>query len=215
MRGRVAIAAPALIAALAVLAAAPASARDYGVEGRTWAIAEPDLSDQIDARLRTLDLARLNAALRDRAAAYVDRPPPVPGIVHARETRTRTVDPSIVLSRDIRDHAGRVVAKAGTVVNPLAVKPLSKAIRFIDGDDPRQVAWATATPAADVVVLVKGSPAALARKHKRRFYVDQRGRLARRFGIAAVPATVAQEGLILKVTETPPDAPGDGRGDRP
>lgn len=209
MRGRVAI------AALALIAAAPASGRDYGVEGRTWAIAEPDLSDQIDARLRTLDVARLNAALRDRAAAYVDRPPPVPGIVHARETRTWTVDPAIVVSRDIRDHAGRVVAKAGTTVNPLAVKPLSKAIRFIDGDDAGQVAWALAKPTADVLVLVKGSPAALARTHKRRFYVDQRGRLARRFGIAAVPATVAQEGLILRITETPAaDAGQDQTGDR-
>ena len=52
-----------MVMALAAAAPMPAGAKDLGVRGATWPVAEPDLLAQIEARLSELDrsgeLARL------------------------------------------------------------------------------------------------------------------------------------------------------------
>ena len=75
-------AAPFLVAGL--LMAAPASARDYGQQGTVWSVIEPDLLEQIHARLTHLEntgeTAKLNEELKRRTIARVNRPEPVAGI---------------------------------------------------------------------------------------------------------------------------------------
>lgn len=198
-------------AALAGLlyAAIPAAAKDYGQQGTVFPIVEPDLLEQIRAKLQRLEAsgetARLNADLKKRTIAQVNRPEPVAGLRVASSPRQWMFDPTITVEADIRDDKGRLIISAGTRVNPLDTVSLRQKLIFIDGDDAAQLAWAIKVhKAADAkLILVKGAPLDLMRTRQRRFYFDQGGSLVKRFGIHAVPAIVEQQGRILMVREVP------------
>ena len=195
--------------ALAVLTAAgmPASAADLGVRGATWPIAEPDLLEEIEARLmemeRTGELARLETVARSRARSRLEEPDPVLGIGPAREARSRLFDPSIVVERDIRLPDGTLIAAAGTRVNPLARHALSRDLLFVDGRREAEIAWALNHAKPAKIVLLAGRPLDLARTHGRAFFFDQGGRLAARFGLRFTPALVEQAGTRLRISEIP------------
>jgi len=67
-------------------------ARDYGQHGTVWPVIEPDLLQQIHARLtqleKTGETARLNEELKRRTIARVNRPEPVTGLSLAPATRS-------------------------------------------------------------------------------------------------------------------------------
>lgn len=199
------------LAALAGLlyATTPAAAKDYGQQGTVFPIVEPDLLEQIRAKLQRLEAsgetARLNADLKKRTIARVNRPEPVAGLRVASSPRQWTFDPTITVEADISDDKGRLIIAAGTRVNPLDTVGLRKKLIFIDGDDAAQLAWAIKVhKAADAkLILVKGAPLDLMRARQRRFYFDQGGTLVKRFGIRAVPAIVEQQGRILHLREVP------------
>lgn len=192
-----------------LLASAPAAARDYGQQGTVFPIVEPDLLEQIRAKLQRLEAsgetARLNADLKKRTIARVNRPEPVAGLGVAMALRQWRFDPTITVEADISDDKGRLIIAAGTRVNPLDTVGLRQKLVFIDGDDAGQLAWAFARyKQADAkFILVKGAPLELMRARQRRFYFDQGGSFVKRFGIHAVPAIVEQQGRILLVREVP------------
>lgn len=200
---------PICATALALIVAAQASARDYGQQGTVWPVIEPDLLQQIHARLQHLEAtgetARLNEELKRRTIARVNRPEPVAGITSASATRVWRFDPTITVERDIADDKGRVIIAAGTRVNPLDTVPLRQSLVFLDGDDPAQLAWAAQRYGATraKLILVRGAPLELMKARQRRFYFDQGGNLVKHFGIRAVPATVEQQGRALVITEAP------------
>lgn len=199
------------LAALAGLlyATAPAAAKDYGQQGTVFPIVEPDLLEQIRAKLQRLEAsgetARLNADLKKRTIARVNRPEPVAGLRVASNPRQWTFDPTITVEADISDDKGRLIIAAGTRVNPLDTVGLRQKLIFIDGDDAQQLAWAIKSyKQADAkLILVNGAPLDLMRARLRRFYFDQGGTLVKRFGIRAVPAIVEQQGRILHLREVP------------
>lgn len=200
---------PICATALALIVASQASARDYGQQGTVWPVIEPDLLQQIHARLtqleKTGETARLNEELKRRTIARVNRPVPVAGLTLASAARSWRFDPTITVERNIADDKGRVIIAAGTRVNPLDTVPLRNPLVFLDGDDPAQLAWAarrySATKAK--LILVRGAPLELMKSRQRRFYFDQGGTLVKHFGIRAVPATVEQQGRVLLITEQP------------
>ena len=207
---------PAAMLLAATLAALPVagvpsavSAKDLGVRGATWAIAEPDLLDEIEARLlemrRSGELARLEEEAGARARRSLEEPIPVPGIAPAREERSRLFDPAIVIERDIRTPDGTLIAAAGTRVNPLERMPLTRELLFVDGRRAAEVAWALAHDRPAKIVLLAGRPLDLMRKHGRAFFFDTGGTLAARFGIAATPSLVERAGIRLRITEIPVD----------
>ena len=114
-----------LAAALLLAAALPGvvSAKDLGVRGATWPVAEPDLLAQIEARLLEMErsgaLARLESEARANARRKLEEPDAAPGIAPARERRSRLWDPAITVARDIGTADGVPIAAAGTRVNPL------------------------------------------------------------------------------------------------
>ena len=198
----------AALALAAVLGASgPASAKDLGVRGATWPIAEADLLEEIEARLtamqRSGELARIEREARSRARSGLEEPEPVSGIAPARETRSRLFDPAIVVERDIRLPDGTLIAAAGTRVNPLASHALSRDLLFVDGRRDVEIAWALKHSKAAKIVLLAGRPLDLARTHGRAFFFDQGGRLATRFGLRFTPALVEQAGSQLRITEIP------------
>ncbi len=202
----------ALLVGLSFVVTAPeAWAKDLGVRGATWPVAEPDLLEEIETRLielqRSGELARLEDEARTRARQSLEEPEPVPGIASAREQRNRLFDPSISVAQDIRTADGTLIAAAGTRVNPLERLPLTRDLLFVDGRREAEIAWALARerkggrPAK--IVLVAGRPLDLMRRHRRPFFFDTGGRLAARFGIAATPTLVEQDGTMLRITEVP------------
>jgi conjugal transfer pilus assembly protein TraW len=184
-----------------------AAARDFGVQGQTWGIAEPDLLSTIGSRLAQMQanggIDRMQRDLAAKAEARVRRPGPVAGLTAAIEPRRWSHDPAIVLDADIRDQKGRLIAARGTRVNPLSFVTLTQDLVFLDGDDEAQVAWAMGRwgLAKAKIILVSGSPFDLMKAHQRRFFFDQRGSLTTKFGIAHLPAIVRADGDLLAVEE--------------
>lgn len=182
-------------------------AKDYGVHGHTFEITEPDLLKQITGKLNQLDAAgELNAhneVLKARAQKSIQRPAPVSNITKATTSRIFTYDPAITVPYDLKDHKGQVFHKAGTRVNPLSFREMTKSLVFIDGDDAKQAAWAMKnfTELNAKIILTSGSPFELMETHDRPIYFDQEGRITGKLGIKHVPAVVSQEGLLLKIEE--------------
>ncbi len=202
----------------AVIAALPvagigsvASAKDLGVRGATWPVAEPDLLLEIEARLlamqRSGDLARLEDEARARARQSLEEPEPVPGIAPARKRRSRLFDPSIAVARDIRTPDGTLIAAAGTRINPVERLPLTRDLIFVDGRREAEIGWALARERENgrptKIVLLAGRPLDLMRRHRRPFFFDTGGGLAARFGIAVTPTLIEQDGVRLRLTEIP------------
>ena len=196
-----------VLATAATLLALPAAAKDLGVRGATWPVAEPDLLEEIETRLielqRSGELARLENEARARARRSLEEPEPVPGIAPAREQRSRLFDPGITVAQDIRTADGTLIAAVGTRVNPLERLPLTRDLIFIDGRREAEIAWALGHGRPAKIVLLAGRPLDLMRRHRRPFFFDTGGRLAARFGIAATPTLVEQDGVRLRLTEIP------------
>ena len=125
LRGRHALAAVWLAGVLD--AAMPVAARDLGVLGETWRIAEADLLDRIEQQLveleRSGERARLDEEAKARARERLEAPEPVPGIQPARVSRTWLFDPAITVQENIVGPDGAVIAAAGTRIEPLAHRP--------------------------------------------------------------------------------------------
>lgn len=183
-------------------------ARDLGVVGPVYPIAEQDMLQTIEQRLTALkesgELARIEEDAKTRYQAYVERPEGV-RLPRATQNRTYYVDPSLTVPYDIKDHEGRIIHPAGTTINPLDYMTLSKQLLFFDGDDPVQVEWARSMVDGDPLhikpILTNGPVLALMKEWQVRLYFDQRGQLAEQFGIQAVPVTLRQDGKMLKVVE--------------
>ena len=199
-------AAPFLAAAL-LLGSPAARSKDLGVRGAIWPVAEPDLLAQIEARLvemeRSGELARLEQEARVNARRMLEEPDPAPGIAPAIEERSRLFDPAVTVARDIRTADGTLIAAAGTRVNPLERVTLARDLLFVNGRRPAEIAWALEHDRPVKIVLLAGRPLDLMRQYRRPFFFDQGGRLAARFGIAATPSLVEQEGAGLRITEIP------------
>ena len=203
--------------ALALPLFSPVSAKDLGVRGTTWPVAEPDLLERIEARLsameRSGELARHESQARARARSRLEAPEPVPGIAPARERRSRTFDPSVVVDRDLLAPDGTLLAAAGTRIDPFAHSPLTRDLLFIDGRRPAEVAWALGHEGPSKIVLLAGRPLALARRHGRTFFFDQGGRLKERLGLRFTPSLVTRDGAHLRIDEIPlEDGAGAGMG---
>ena len=177
------------------LGALSASARDLGVRGATWPVAEPDLLAGIEARLidmvRSGEMERVQEEARERARRSLEEPEPVPGIVPATRQHTRRFDPAIVVAEDIVGPNGEAIAAAGTRIDPFDHAPLTADVLFVDGRREAEIAWALAHERPAKIVLLAGRPLDLMRRHGRPFYFDIGGRLSERFAIRATPTVLA------------------------
>ncbi len=169
--------------------------------GPSYPITEPDMLEAIQDKLKSMEkngrLGQLQKEAIERSKQSIERPDPVKGIVKTRQPRTFYFDPSWRVPRDITTPEGKVIARAGEMVNPLDYVPLSNHLFFFDQSDPKQVKKAAEIlkrfKGAVKPILVAGEPLALTRQWKRQVYFDQSGHLVRRFGIKQVPALVSQE----------------------
>ena len=199
------------VLAAATCWALSAQAANLGTIGPTYPVAEKNLLDVIMARLRAKEasgeLKRHEQEARDRAAYAVNNPRPVDGLRRAQAARTFYFDPSFTLQSNVIDGNGAVLFPAGTRKNPLEVVSLSKHLLFFDARDPGQVARARELiehyQGKVKPILVGGSYLDLMKRWNKPVFYDQEGTLVRKFGIAAVPAIVSQEGQRLRIDEVP------------
>ncbi len=184
-------------------------AKNFGTFGETYPITETDFLEFIQSKALAYQKSgqwqeTLNST-RDQAEKYRDRPTMVDGLSKAVVSKVWDFDPSITLDHNISTPDGKLIAIAGTRINPLVYVPLSKTLIFIDADDKSQVLWAVKLDeelvGKDKVILVNGSVLAQEGAFKKAVYFDQGGRLVKRFSIEHTPATVAQNGLKLRIHE--------------
>ncbi|MBA8667342.1 type-F conjugative transfer system protein TraW [Holosporaceae bacterium 'Namur'] len=180
------------------------NAKDFGISGHTYEIAEEDIIEFINKKLASADLNKINEDMKERTRQYIERPPQVEGIIQAKEDKVFYYDPTYTLDRDIIDHNGTIIHFKGKKVNPLEYIPLREALLFIDGDNERHIELAleerNKREGKVKIILTKGSPLKLQRKHKVWIYFDQGGLITKKFGIKEVPAVVEQEGLKLRIS---------------
>ena len=182
-----------------------AQAKDLGVYGETFPIAEENLLKVIQLKLKAMEengeLAHVQQKLAQKAGEKIRRPSPVKGLIKTQTPRRWFYDPSMTVESDIKDPKGNLIAAQGTVINPLDKMSWGVPLLFLDGNDPAQVAWAEAQHSLAKWVLVKGSPVELEEKLKRPVYFDQAGMLVNKFGIRAVPCRISQKDKKLLVEE--------------
>lgn len=184
--------------------------KDFGVQGTTYPVSEESLLEHIKGQLATIPEATLRIKqleVQERVKQSVLNPTAVQGKHKAITYRRTTIDPSITLDKDIRDHQGHIIATKGRTVNPLTTVQLKDSLLIFDGTDPDQIKWAEGQGDHTKWILIKGRPFHVMKQHGRVVYFDQGGAICRQFKIAAVPAVVRQNGLLLEIKE------GFGGGD--
>jgi len=186
----------------------PLYAKDCGVVGEVYPIAEEDFVVFIKKQLNTMKgtpkYNQLQQRLKDGIDQKVDRPHPVEGVSVTQTPKTFTIDPSIVLSDPLVNTQGKVIVPAGTKINPLSKVTLHSVLLFYNADDVAQVDWVNEKlkqfPHAKLI-LVGGSVHSQVEAFKQPVYFDQEGRLTTYFKITQVPAMVQQKELLLEVSE--------------
>ena len=196
-------------AVLMCIGSASAQEKPKEAEGPTYPIGEPDMLQDIDAKLKAMqasgEMAKKQKEAIDRATHTAQYPKPVAGLGKVTRAKTYYFDPSIIATKQINDATGKQVVAAGTKVNPLDYVGLDEWLLFFDATDPKQVALAEKVGEkfawAIKPILVDGGPMDLMRKWKRKVYFDQGGSLVKKLGIQNVPALVSQEGKVLRIDE--------------
>jgi len=184
-------------------------ARDLGNIGPVYPIAETDalvfFKQRATDRVASGEHDQWFDEAKDSAQATARRPQGV-RLPRAQEHRTTEFNPRLTLDADLLDDKGQIIYPAGTVVNPLEIRPLTKTLCFIDGDDQEQVQWMKTYCIDDVrnkLILVNGDIQDVSKQIDRRLYFDQRSFLVQKFSIAALPAAIRQHGEALYVQEFP------------
>ncbi|MDP5012431.1 MAG: hypothetical protein NWR39_00270 [Pseudomonadota bacterium] len=180
---------------------------DLGVVGTVFPIKERNIMTVMQEKLASPMGKKLlhdfETRLKDAGDSKHYLPTPNATLTATTEHRTYLFNPSISLDRDLADHNGTRFYQAGRKVNPLNQITLSKEYLFIDGDRPRQVAWALnyKKSKAAMIILVKGDPMRLMRDAGVQVFFDQEEAMAKRFQLTHVPCSMAQEGTNLRITE--------------
>ena len=187
----------------------PVYAKDLGKIGETYPIKEIDLLDFIQTRLKQMqqsgELEKINKQMVATIKKRSYRPTPVKEISPTKAYRKWFIDPSVSIKNNILDAEGKVIVKAGTVVNPFNHVTLKSTFIFYDGDNKSQVAWAMKQDkllkGRTKLVLINGSIVEQINIFKKKVLFDQNGQLVNKLKIQHTPALAAQEGLQIKVEE--------------
>jgi conjugal transfer pilus assembly protein TraW len=198
------------VAALALAVAwSAASGENLGRIGNTYPVTEMDARQFLEAELakQSKSGTALQDSSRKAAAAFLAELPPIEGIGRADRNRTRYVDTTLVLERDVADENGSVLVRAGTRIDPMQRAELDGVLFILDGRDPLQVSMLQRLWRSNVTahpILVGGSHTGLSERFQRPFYYDYGGAISTRFGITKVPAIVGQDGSRIRVEEVKP-----------
>lgn len=204
------------IVAASVLAAA-AYAKDLGTWAEVWQITEVDMRQLLVASASRVDWDRVEDDTAKSAKIYLDRLPRHQ-MGETAQTRTRWMDPSIVLDEDIKVPVNdgsanwRVLFPKGTRANPLSVTRPDRAMLFFDGTSKEQTDFALKAlsmyPATLMLIEATGAnPEQLAKRAGAPVYTSTDA-LRSRFQITVTPALVypgeGEQRMLIGITEYSP-----------
>ncbi len=113
---------------------------DLGIQGTTYPIEEPDLIEVMKKRLATIDWEEKKA----QAVKRFWKNQTFKAYPQATENRTREIDPSILVKKDMVDLAGNVIRKAGEVVNPLSIRPFTQTVIIFNPSSQEEIGFVKA-----------------------------------------------------------------------
>lgn len=200
-----------LIISSLMFALTQVNAKDLGVIGQTYAIAEQDAVEQIIGKLtameKTGELERLKEKAIKKSLHSIKNPKPNDTIITATKRSSTLYNPTKIYEEALKDEEGRILVAAGKKINPLDYITLSKRFVFFDGRDKEQVAAVKRVVIKEGAkvrpVLVAGSWFDLSKSWGRQVYFDQGGYLARQFDLTQVPAIVSQSGKAVRIDVIP------------
>ncbi len=184
-------------------------AKDLGVFGAVYDIAEKDALKEIEEKAKETDVNRfidrqelvrkLKSYAPDDLRAVKDIPP-------ARKDRTFLVDMKYTLGLDIADEKGTVIYPKGYAFNPLSYVTYPKTIVVLNGASPAQLAWFKNSGLNEdlgvKLLITDGSYAVLSKDLKRPVFYASKA-VIDVFQIEATPSVVKQKGTIMEVREVP------------
>lgn len=109
---------------------------DQGNRGNIVAINEPDLTKVMQARALAIDWEEKKRGALARCWKNL----PKHRLPTATKRRTREIDPTVVVTQDIVTPDGIVIAREGTKVNPLALRPFTQLVAVFDPLDKTHLA---------------------------------------------------------------------------
>lgn len=201
-----------LCAFIGLIFGSVAMANDMGAYGKVFPIAEENLLIQIKNKATRMVESGEWDTIKEKSIQKAKEKADQPAnweVPTATVLNERTVDPTVMLEQDVRDHQGRLLYAAGTKINPLNYIEFQKTLVLFDGRDQKQIKFVKdyiKDKSHDIVlILVGGSVHQTAKALNRRVYVDQWGQYIERFKVRYVPSIVEIDGQMIKVTEQPPN----------
>jgi len=117
---------------------------DLGLRGPVEEIQERDLIEELKERAAGLDMeSKKEETVRTywKRAKFITLPP-------ATTEQQREIDPSVYVAKDIRDPKGSLLAQAGTVINPLGLRPFTLRMVIFNPTRKAEVEWVKNLPPA-------------------------------------------------------------------
>lgn len=178
--------------------ASPVQAKNMGTIGTTYSIVEPDLVEEVKAKVDQEKLARFMAEQRQKY-----KPKDILALPTARANRMFFVDMTFTLDHDIHGENGEIMYQRGLSWNPLDyVSPPELVV--INGEDAKQVDWFEKSPYYKNIkiklLLSAGYAAPLIKQLDRPvFYLTKV--IADRLQLAAAPCVITQNEKKMMVKE--------------
>ena len=178
--------------------ASPVSAKNLGAVGTTYTIAEPDIVEEIRAKV---DHEKLAKFMEEQRQQY--KPKDIYALPTASADRTFFVDMTYTLDHDIPDENGEIMYKRGLTWNPLDyVSPHN--LLVINGEDEKQVEWFEKSPYYKnlqiKLLLSAGFAAPLVKQLNRPvFYLTKP--IVERLKLSAAPCVITQQEKKMVVQE--------------
>jgi conjugal transfer pilus assembly protein TraW len=183
---------------LMALPAYAGSTKNLGVIGTTYSIVEPDIIEEVKAKV---DKGKLAKFMAEQRQSY--QPQDIHALPTAKRDRTFFVDMTYTLDHDIQGENGEIMYQRGLTWNPLDyVSPPE--LLVINGEDAKQAEWFEKSPYYKNIkiklLLSAGYAAPLVKQFDRPvFYLTKT--IADRLQLTATPCVITQNGKKMMVQE--------------
>jgi hypothetical protein len=169
--------------------------------GRLYPIVEPNMLDEIHAKIRSMDWEKIKQTSKDKLLAKQQTHVELPD---ATQSYSYLVDMTVTIEQDIVAHNDEVIVAQGEQINPLRYMPLSKHYIFVDADNDTHIPLLRYLKAQHPLSTVISTTLPEAAERKALFeefgeiyHLDPL--LAERFGLERVPSIAYQHKDMLAV----------------
>jgi len=186
------------IALGSVLLASSGQIKNIGTIGSTYPVIEPDLAEEVRARINKVKMARIMDEHRQNYKAK-----DIYALPTAKRDRIFFVDMTFTLDHDIPGENGEIMYKRGLTWNPLEyVTPPELVV--INGEDDKQREWFEKSPYSKnlkiKLLTSAGFATPLIQQLQRPVYYLTKP-IADRLQLAAAPSVITKNGKKLMVQE--------------